>query len=273
MTSGRLFLGAAGLAAVAALGPAAGARAATAPPAPAAATVATAYSVEEAGYQAAGSGWRFRYAQATVKLPAPSVSPYAGGEGVSVQLRAADETVVLGISARPGGSAWNAAVAVEQQFGQGGCAMPGGCFTNTNPNSPAFATGDTVSFNLYYIPSSGFLYYTASDATSGQTFAGRFQDAGVLFTSARTGVEFGIDPWTPGTGYAPPAAARALASFTAIRFTSYDGTRGFIGGAKWTTSQVLATTTGTAAGTLIASPSVPAKNGATAFTVTAAAAP
>ena len=43
-------------------------------------------------------------------------------------------------------------------------------------------------------------------------------------TSARIGVEFGVDPWSPGTGYTPPATAQALATFTAIRFTSYDGT-------------------------------------------------
>ncbi|MDQ2876098.1 MAG: hypothetical protein M3Y33_15435, partial [Actinomycetota bacterium] len=230
------------------------------------------YSVEEAGYQASGSGWRFRYAQATVSLPVSSLSPYTGGEGVSVQLRAADETVVLGVSATPGSASWNAAVAVERQFGQGGCSSPSGCFTHVNGNSPVFRTGDTVSFNLYYIPSSGFLYYTATDATSGQSFAGRFQDPGALFTSARIGVEFGVDPWTPGTGYTAPATSQRLAGFTAIRFTSYDGTRGFIGGAKWTTSQVRATTTGTSGGTLIASPSGPAKNGAASFTVTAAAA-
>jgi hypothetical protein len=206
-------------------------------------------------------------------LPDSSLSPYKSGEGVSVQLRAADETVVLGISTTQGSTNWNAGVAVEQKFGQGGCPNPDGCFTDTNGNSPVFATGDSVSFSLYYVPASGFLYYSASDTTSGASFAGRFTDGGAMFTSARTGVEFGIDPWSPGTGYTAPAKATALAAFTAIRFTSYDGTRGFIGGAKWTTSQVLATTTGTAAGTLIASPSVPAKNGATAFTVTAAAAP
>jgi hypothetical protein len=270
MTSGRLILAAAGLtgvAALAALGPAAAAGASVTP---SAATVSKAYSVEEAGYQAAGTGWRFRYAQATVVLPVSSLSPYTGGEGVSVQLRAADETVVLGISTTKGSSNWNAGVAVEQQFGQGGCGSPSGCFTNANGNSPVFTTGDTVSFNLYYNPSSGFVYYTADDTTSGQSFAGRFQDSGALFTSARIGLEFGIDPWTGGTGYTAPPSAQLLAGFTGIRFTSYDGTRGFIGGARWTTSQVLTTTTGTAAGTLIASPSVPAKNGATSFTVTAA---
>jgi hypothetical protein len=270
MTSGSLILAATGLAAVAALGPAASADAATAP---AAATVSKAYSVEEAGYQAAGTGWRFRYAQATVKLPNSSLSPYTSGEGVSVQLRAADETVVLGVSTAQGAKNWNAAVAVEQQLGQGGCASPSGCFTHVNSNSPAFATGDSVSFNLYYIPSSGFLYYTVNDATSGKSFAGRFSDPGALFTSARTGVEFGSDPWTPGTGYKAPAKATALATFTDIRFTSNDGTRGFIGGAQWTTSQVRCTTTGTSAGALVASPNVPAKNGATSFTVTAAVAP
>jgi hypothetical protein len=270
MTSGRLILAATGVAALAALGPAASAAAASAP---SAATVSKAYSVEEAGYQASGSGWRFRYAQATVKLPDSSLSPYKSGEGVSVQLRAADETVVLGVSTGQGSTSWNAAVAVEQKFGQGGCSSPGGCFTHVNGSSPVFATGDVVSFSLYYVPGSGFLYYSATDATSGDSFASRFSDAGAMFTSARTGVEFGIDPWSPGIGYTPPATAQKLASFTAIRFTSYDGTRGFIGGAKWTTSQVRATTTGTAAGNLIASPSVPAKNGAKSFTVTAAAAP
>jgi hypothetical protein len=268
MTSGRTILAAVGLAALATLGPAARAGAAAAP---SAATTSKTYSVEEAGYQASGSGWRFRYAQATVKLPDSSLSPYKSGEGVSVQLRAADETVVLGVSTTQGSTSWNAAVAVEQKFGQGGCANPAGCFTNTNGNSPVFATGDSVSFSVYYVPASGFLYYSATDATSGASFAGRFQDAGALFTSARTGVEFGVDPWSPGTGYTPPAKATALASFTAIRFTSYDGTRGFIGGARWTTSQVLATATGTAAGALIASPSVPASNGAKTFKVTAAA--
>jgi hypothetical protein len=267
MTSGRLILAAAGLAALAPLGAAASAAAASAP---SAATVSKAYSVEEAGYQASGSGWRFRYAQATVTLPDSSLAPYKSGEGVSVQLRASDETVVLGISTTQGSKSWNAGVAVEQQLGQGGCDNPGGCFSDTNDNSPAFATGDSVSFSLYYVPGSGFVYYSAADATSGQSFAGRFQSAGAMFTSARTGVEFGVDPWSPGTGYTAPAKAQALASFSAIRFTSDNGTRGFIGGAKWTTSEVLATTTGTSAGTLIASPSVPASNGAKAFTVSAA---
>jgi hypothetical protein len=271
MTSGRLILAATGLAAVAALGPAASAASAAAS-APSAATVSKAYSVEEAGYQASGSGWRFRYAQATVKLPGSSLAPYKSGEGVSVQLRAADETVVLGVSTTQGSTSWNAAVAVEQKFGQGGCANPGGCFTNVNSSSPVFTTGDVVSFNVYYVPASGFLYYTATDATSGASFASRFKDAGAMFTSARIGVEFGADPWSPGTGYTRPAKPQALASFTAIRFTSYDGTRGFIGGAKWTTSQVLATVTGTASGAPIASPSVPASNGAKAFTVSAVAA-
>ncbi|HEY2284944.1 MAG TPA: hypothetical protein VGH88_04295 [Streptosporangiaceae bacterium] len=269
MTSGRYILAAAGLAAAAVLGPAAAAQAA----APATATVSKAYSVEEAGYQASGTGWRFRYAQATVKLPSPALSPYAGGEGVSVQLRAADETVVLGVSATRAGPGWNAAVAVEQQFGQGGCANQAGCFADTNGNSPVFAAGDTVSFNAYYVPASGYLYYSATDSTSGQSFAGRFQTAGALFTSARIGLEFGVDPWTAGTGYTPPAAAQQLAGLTAIRFTSYNGTRGFIGGAKWTTSEVLATSTGTSTGIPVAAPSVPAANKAASFTVSAAAGP
>jgi hypothetical protein len=276
MTSVRIAVGAAGLAALAALGPAVTASAATIGPArtgttaPAAAAVSTAYSVEEAGYQASGTSWRYRYAQATVKLPSPVTSPYAGGEGVSVQLRAADQTVVLGISATPQSAFWNSGVAVEQQDGQGTCSTPGGCFSHVNGNSPLFAAGDSVTFDLYYNRSAGTIYYTATDTTLGQAFAGFFPDGGELFTSARTGVEFGQDPWSAGTGYTAPVTPRALATFTAIRFTSYNGTKGYLGGAKWTTTRVSTTATGMAAGALIAAPSAPAGSGATSFTVTAA---
>ena len=223
------------------------------------------------GYRASGAGWRFRLARATVTLPSPSLSPYSGGEALSVQLRAPDQTVVLGISAVPGSTVWSAAVAVEQKDGQGGCATSGGCFSHLNSNSPAFAAGDSVTFDLYYHRSAGTLYYTAIDSTLGQAFVGWFQDGGEQFSSARVGAEFGSDSWTRGTGYHAPARARALAAFTAVRFTSGHGTKGTLGGAPWTTRQILLTSTGTARGTVIAAPSVPAGTGATSFTVTAAA--
>jgi hypothetical protein len=291
MTSGSLTCAAAVLAALAVLGPAATASAATASAATAtAASAATAslaraaaatpppaaalgrvYSVEEAGYRASGAGWRFRLARATVTLPGPSLSPYSGGEALSVQLRASDQTVVLGISAVPGSTVWSAAVAVEQKDGQGGCATSGGCFSHLNSNSPAFAAGDSVTFDLYYHRSAGTLYYTASDRTLGQAFVGWFQDGGEQFSSARVGAEFGPDSWTRGTGYHAPARARVLAAFTAVRFTSSHGTKGAIGGAPWTTSQILVTSTGTARGTVIAAPSLPASSSTRSFTVTAAA--
>jgi hypothetical protein len=246
------------------------ARATAATPPPAAA-LGRVYSVEEAGYRASGAGWRFRLARATVTLPSPSLSPYSGGEALSVQLRASDQTVVLGISAVPGSTVWSAAVAVEQKDGQGGCATSGGCFSHLNSNSPAFAAGDSVTFDLYYHRSAGTLYYTASDSTLGQAFVGWFQDGGEQFSSARVGAEFGPDSWTRGTGYHAPARARALAAFTAVRFTSGHGTKGTLGGAPWTTRQILLSSTGTVRGTVIAAPSVPAGTGATSFTVTAAA--
>jgi hypothetical protein len=294
MTSGRLTCAAAALAV---LGPAATASAATASAAtvtaaatavtvsaatasparaaaatpPPAAAIGRVHSVEEAGYRASGAGWRFRLARATVTLPSPSLSPYSGGEALSVQLRASDQTVVLGISAVPGSKVWSAAVAVEQKDGQGGCATSGGCFSHLNSNSPAFAAGDSVTFDLYYHRSAGTLYYTASDSTLGQAFVGWFQDGGEQFSSARVGAEFGPDSWTRGTGYHAPARARVLAAFTAVRFTSSHGTKGAIGGAPWTTSQILVTSTGTARGTVIAAPSVPASSSTRSFTVTAAA--
>jgi hypothetical protein len=283
MTSGRLTCAAAAVAVLASLGPAATASASTAATAagslaraaaatpPPAAALGRVSSVEEAGYRASGAGWRFRLARATVTLPSPSLSPYSGGEALSVQLRASDQTVVLGISAVPGSKVWSAAVAVEQKDGQGGCATSGGCFSHLNSNSPAFAAGDSVTFHLYYHRSAGTLYYTASESTLGQAFVGWFQDGGEQFSSARVGAEFGPDSWTRGTGYHAPARARALAAFTAVRFTSGHGTKGAIGGAPWTTSQILVTSTGTARGTVIAAPSVPGSSGAASFTVTAAA--
>jgi hypothetical protein len=282
MTTARIVLAAAGLAALSALGPAAGAAAAAASAArpaavrmlPAAqrgaAAVSTVYSVEEAGYQASGSGHRFRYVRATLRLPDSARSPYTRGEGVSVQLRSANETVVLVIAATPGARVWNAGVKVERRQGQGGCMKKDGCFTHVNTHSPPFGTGNAVSFNLYYDRHSGTLYYTATDSTLGQAFVGWFPDPAEQFTSARVGVEFGPNAWTPGSRYAPPSAARQLASFTGVRFTAYNGSQGAIGGAKWTTSRVLATSTGTARGTRIATPSLPRASGATTFTVTAA---
>jgi hypothetical protein len=281
MTTARIILGAAGLAALAALGPAAGATAATRPAAampaaaggarPSAATVRTAYSVEEAGYQASGSGRRFRYARATVRLPDSATSPYARGESISLQLRSANETVALRISAASGATAWQAAVGVERRSGQGGCQAKSGCFTHGNDHSPPFRTGDSVSFNLYYNNGSGTLYYTATDSTLGQAFVGWFPDPAEQFSSARIGVEFGPNPWTSGTGYAPPATAQRLAGLTGVRFTAYNGARGAIGGAKWATTRIVTTTTGTARGTRVAAPSVPSANGSTVFKVTATA--
>jgi len=282
MTSGRLTCAAAGLAALAILGPAATASAATAGAArasaataataaarPRAAGIGRAYSVEEAGYRASGIGWRFRLAQATVTLPRPSRSSYSSGESLSVQLRAADQTVVLGISATPGEARWKAAVAVEQKDGQGGCSSTGGCFTHLNDNSPAFAPGDSVTFDLYYHRSAGTVYYKATDATLGQAFVGWFQDGGELFSNARVGVEFGPDSWTRGTGYRRPGTTRALATFTAVRFTSYGGIKGALSGTRWRTSRLLVTSTGTSRGTVIASPSLPAGSDASSFLVAA----
>jgi hypothetical protein len=294
LTSGRLSCAAAALAALAALavlGPAATASAATASAATASAATASAagasaarsaaaapppasaigraYSLEEAGYRASGIGWRFRLARATVKLPRPSLSPYSGGEALSVQLRAADQTVVLAMSATPGAGSWRSAVAVEQKDGQGGCSSPDGCFTHLDDDSPAFAPGDSVTFDLYYNRLAGTVHYTASDSTLGEAFVGWFQDGGELFSSARIGVEFGPDPWTAGSGYQRPAAARALAHFTAVRLTSYHGTTGTLAGTPWLTSRLVLTSTGTSRGTVIAAPTEPASGG-TAFRVIAA---
>ena len=58
----------------------------------------------------------------------------------------------------------------------------------------------------------------------------------------------------------PPAASTRLWQFTGSRLTTYSGDHGTITG-PWTTSKMITTTTGTASGTVIASPSGLSSNG------------
>ena len=57
-----------------------------------------------------------------------------------------------------------------------------------------------------------------------------------------------------GLSVVPPAASTRLWQFTGSRLTTYSGDHGTIT-SPWTTSKMITTTTGTASGTVIVSPS------------------
>lgn len=200
------------------------------------------FSNEQAGAAISAPRVHYRYVQTTFTLPKSSKLPYSSGGGLSVQLRSPGEIFVLGISAVPG-SQWNAA-AVDLQ--PGSCTSAG-CIVYSNANSPVMNAGDRVTLSAFYNTSTGFLFYTADDTTSGATFAARFNDPGALFSSARVGAEFAVFPAaTPGSAFVPPAADFRLAVLTGTIVTQVNGTH--VSLVK--SSQVVETSDGTSAGAL-----------------------
>jgi len=178
------------------------------------------FSAEQAGAAVHATRVHYRFVETTFNLPNSNKIPYTSGGGLSVQLRAADDIFVLGISAVPG-SQWNAA-AVDLQ--PGNCTSAG-CIFYSNGNSPAMNAGDNVTLSAFYNASTGFLFFKATDNTSGTFFAGRFSDPGALFASVRVGAEFAVFPAaTPGSAFIDPAADYRLALLTNTKVTQLNGT-------------------------------------------------
>jgi hypothetical protein len=200
------------------------------------------FSAEQAGAAVHKTRVHYRFVATTFNLPNSSKIPYSTGGGLSVQLRSADEIFVLGISAVPG-SQWNAAAADLQP---GNC-VSAGCIFYSNGNSPVMKAGDNVTLSAFYNASTGFLYFKATDNTSGTFFAGRFSDPGALFGSVRVGAEFAVFPaGTPGSAFIDPAADYRLALLTNTRVTQLNGTH--VSLVK--SAQVVETSDGTSTGTV-----------------------
>jgi hypothetical protein len=198
------------------------------------------FSAEQAGAEISAPRVHYRYVQTTFTLPDSSKLPYSTGGGLSVQFRSNDDVFVLGISAVPG-SQWNAA-AVDLQ--PGNCSS-GGCIQYSNANSPVMNAGDSVELSAFYNASTGFMFYTAQDNTSGAIFSARFSDPGALFGSVRVGAEFADFPaGTPGSAFVPPAADFRLALLTVTKVTQLNGTH--VSLVK--SSQVVETSDGTKTG-------------------------
>jgi hypothetical protein len=208
------------------------------------------YSAEQAGAAVGAPRVHYRFVETTFTLPKPNAIPYSSGGGLSVQLRSAGEIFVLGISSVPGSSTWNAAAADLQP----GSCTSSTCIAYTNPNSPAMAPGDSVTLSAFYNTTNGFLYFNATDHTTGSTFAGRFSDQGALFSSVRVGAEFADFPaGTPASAFVTPPADYRLVLLTGTKVTQLNGKHVTL----TSSSQVVETSDGTSTGTVqVNAPSV-----------------
>jgi hypothetical protein len=193
------------------------------------------YSPSWAGYSVGGGRW-FRYVSTTVTVPAEK-----GGSALDIGL---SHGLPVGepfaeFSVEPGGGAGSVNAHVS----------PGGY--GKLPLSPR--VGDQLAISIYY-DQHGHDYFTASDTTQHVTRTVRLTVGNVVYNH---GFFIGVGGWLEY----PPQADTQLLKFTGSRVTTYTGDRGTLTG-PWATWKYIATTTGTAAGTVIASPSGLSNGGA-----------
>ena len=193
------------------------------------------YTENWAGYSVGGGNW-FRYVQTTLTVP-----PIIGGSGMMIGLSHGQPVGApfAEFGVEPGGGAGS----VGAHVSPGGYAM-----LQLSPR-----VGDQLTLSIYY-DRAGHDYFTAVDATQGITRTVRLTAGSVVYNH---GFVVGVGGWP---GYPPQADTRMLA-FTGTRVTTYTGAHGTLTG-PWATGQYITTTTGTAAGTVKASPSGLSNGGA-----------
>jgi hypothetical protein len=208
------------------------------------------FTTQQAGYRAGfATGWRFRWITTTFTVPACSADFGHGWTGNGAELGASSATVnaQIGGGCDPGGmtpGATFAFVVTRNGTVTGPVQLP------TMP-----AAGDSVTVSIFYDQVKGVLKFTLADNTSG--------DTDVRNVTVGTGVDyFGAEAGSQFAGtVTPPAADFRTGAFSGTNLTSYNVRRGTLLG-PWPTSQVIATSTGTPAGTLIASAPVLFNGGA-----------
>ncbi len=189
------------------------------------------YHRDWAGYTASGR-W-FRFVSTTLTVPARTL-PSANSGAAAIMLNQARPTGLptAEMMAEPGGGPGSVTAGAD----------PGG--SRTLRMSPK--VGDQLRISIYY-DRHGHDYFTAVDITQGTTETVRLTVGGVAYTKA----------WLQGIAVGtvnPPQADTRLWQFTNSRVTTYTGVHGTILG-PWTTNEVIGTTTGTSAGTVVVSPS------------------
>ena len=179
-----------------------------------------------------GGRW-FRYVSTTVTIPPRTIHGAAAGAAfIALQHARPTGLPEAMMSASPGGGAGSVTY-LAYASGEGVLAV-----------SPH--VGDRLALSIYY-DQHGHDYFTATDITQRTTRTVRVNVGTVVYDLARLGA-------SPASSTAPPAADIQLWQFTGSHVTTYSGDHRTILG-PWTTSEVSMTSTGTASGTIVASPS------------------
>ena len=192
------------------------------------------YSDQHAGYQAAGR-W-FRYVATTVTVPPRTLSYLDSG------------SAFIGLNGRY--AAW-----INVDPG-GGADSVGYAATNvgTGPFRLAPRVGDRLAISIYY-DQRGHIFFTVTDLTRPVTQTMVVYVGRLIYSAASLWVQT-----DRVLSVVPPAVGTRMWQFTGSRLTTYSGDHGTITG-PWTTSKMITTTTGTASGTVIVSPSGLSSNG------------
>jgi len=231
---GALFTAAAASTALLTLG-LTGATAAAAAAAPSVGTPA--YTTTQTGYNVTGR-W-FRYVGATVTIPAAGPEYQANGGVMTVALgNTAKDYVRAEIQVKPGGGYGSV------QYGNG---------QQTTPFALSPKVGDKVAVSIYY-DRHGHELFVASDLTQGVFRAAGMTVGTVAFNQVSLWDDLAVTT-------EPPITDVQTWQLAGIRLTTVKGLRGSLTG-PWETTPLVATSTGTSVGRLIANTSDPWNNGA-----------
>jgi hypothetical protein len=227
-----------------------------------------AYSKEQAGYSVTGA--RFGVVEVNITLPdAGRFAADAGQVGFSVQLWTQHEVVDLRVyactdaSCQPGGKPADREYRLAfTRYSRSTRAVlctttNSSCFaTPASWNRARFHAGHTVALALVFKNQ----YDTFEADADGYRYLGYEPSAGIVFNQARIGAEFGATPWT-ATPVRLPARRTAVATFGVpagpareAELVTYSGRSGCVSAPWYPYHRVQLTTTGSAAGRLIAGP-------------------
>jgi hypothetical protein len=193
---------------------------------------AVGYTQGVAGYQTDGR-W-FRFVSTTLTVPAPTVPDANAGVAVIGLASSSNEG---NIAVAPGGGSGSVFWFTAGQ--QGGFNL-----------SPSI--GDKLAISVFY-DRQGHDFFTATDLTTNATQTVKVNVGTVAYNSA------GLAAVILGT-VDPPANATPMWGFTSSHITTYTGDKGTVTG-PWTTSPLIATSTGNSHGTVVASPTALANSG------------
>jgi hypothetical protein len=188
----------------------------------AASTGSAYYSPDQAGYVATGAN--FKFVGGTVRLPdASHFSRELGHVGVSVQLWDAATVFELRLSTctdtscQPGGRPVSEKYqAAFREFSRSTGSLICSTTNGSCPGVPKawtgsaarFAPGDRVSMGIFYDHTNGFTDIQVNNLD----YANLFPSAGLVFSQARIGAEFGTTPWSK-VAYHAPASETWLLTF------------------------------------------------------------